>query len=139
MKLERGLQSTHDLKKTTYRMLRKLHSLEYRGALQNTQKIGNNYCVLLYLNRMSEVIAQSYNDCDIVHELCNQIDILAISIKKQNRVYRPILVDCLKKHTHVFNWLENNHITVKLVDNEVCETWTMRCITSYVCQFKNDI
>ena len=29
MKLERGLTSTHNLKKTTYKMLRKLHSLEY--------------------------------------------------------------------------------------------------------------
>lgn len=139
MKLERGLQSTHSLKKTTYKMLRKLHSLEYKGALQNTQRIGNNYCILSYLNHMSDVIAQSYSDYDIVHDLCSQIDNLALSIQKQNRVCRALLVPCLKKHTHVFNWLENNHITIKTADNKARETWTMKCITSYVCQFKNDI
>lgn len=139
MKLEKGLQSTHSIKKSTYRMLCKLHSLEYRGALQNTQKIGNNYCVLLYLNHMSDVIMQSYNNYDIVNDLCSQINTLALSIKERNRVCRKLLVACLKKHTCVFNWLENNHVSIKTIDDEVCETWTMRCVTSYICQFKNDI
>lgn len=139
MKLERGLQSTHSLKKTTYKMLRKLHSFEYRGALQNTQRIGNNYCILLYLKHMSDVIALLYNDYDIVHDLCSQIDNLVLSIQKQNRVCRALLVACLKKHTLVFNWLEDNHIAVETSDNKARETWTMKCITSYVCQFKNDI
>lgn len=76
MKLERGLQSTHSLKKTTYKMLRKLHSFEYRGALQNTQRIGNNYCILLYLKHMSDVIAQSYNDYDIKNR--NRTRIIAV-------------------------------------------------------------
>lgn len=80
MKLEKGLQSTHSIKKSTYRMLCELHSLEYRGALQNTQEIGNNYCVLLYLNHMSDVIMQSYNNYDIVNDLCSQINTLALSI-----------------------------------------------------------
>ena len=88
---------------------------------------------------MSDIIAQSYNDYKTVHDLCSQIDILALSIQKQNRVCRALLVACLKKHTHVFNWLENNHITVKTTDNEDRKTWTMKCITPYVCQFKNGI
>lgn len=140
MKLEKGLQSTHNLKKTTYKMLRKLHSLEYKGALQNTQRIGYDYCVILYLNHMSDVIMQSYKDYSIVHDLCCQIDILALAIREQNRVNRRLLVTCLKKHTTAFNWLEKNHIMVNMANSTIVhETWTMRCITSFICQFKNGI
>ena len=84
-------------------MLRKLHSLEYRCALNISQKLGNNYCVLLYLHHMSDAIRQSYEDYGLVHYLCHQIDALSLSIQKQKRVSRPLLVACLKKHTHVFN------------------------------------
>lgn len=49
MKLERGLQSTHNLKKSTYRMLRKLHCFESRGAMRDSQRIGRDYCILIFL------------------------------------------------------------------------------------------
>lgn len=139
MKLEKGLQSTHSLKKATYRMLRKLHSLEYRGALEKSQKNGNSYCVLLCLKHMSDVIMQSYEDFSVVRDLCREIDFLMSSIQKQKRVNRTLLVACLKKHTYVFNWLENNHIMVKDAVNEAREVWTMKCIPSYICLFENNI
>lgn len=52
MKLERGLQSTHNLKKSTYRMLRKLHCFESRGAMRDSQRIGRDYCILIFLKQM---------------------------------------------------------------------------------------
>lgn len=52
MKLERGLQSTHNLKKSTYRMLRKLHCFESRGAMRDSQRIGRDYCILIFLKHM---------------------------------------------------------------------------------------
>ena len=139
MKLENGLKSTHLLKKTTYKMLRKLHSLEYRGSLPKSQSIGGQYCVSLYLSHMSDIIRQSFECSNYINNLCNQIDLLALSIQKQKRVNRALLVNCLKMHTYVFNKLENNHIIIKQANEIISEVWTKKCLASYVCQFGNDI
>ena len=143
MKLERGLQSTHNFKKSTYRMLRKLHCFESRGSIRDSQKIGNNYCIILLLKHMSDTIRGLYKDSGHtaaeVFNLCEQIDRLVLSIQKRNRVSRSMLVACLKKHTCVFNLLEANHIMIESANKQAQEEWTMKCIPAYICQFKNDV
>jgi len=143
MKLERGLQSTHDLKKATYRMLRKLHSLEYRKALFQCERIGNNYYIVLLLQHMSDVIIRSYEYSNVargkVAEFCRQIDDLSCSILERKKVSRSLLVACLNNHTKLFNWLISNSITIGKPVNSTFELWTMKCITSYIAQFKNDL
>lgn len=143
MKLEQGLQSTHNLKKSTYRMLRKLHGFEFRGAIGISQRIGNDDCVFIFLKHMSNTIKWIYSDsgctAEEVFNLCEQIDGLALSIQKRNRVSRSMLVACLKKHTRTFNRLEANHIAINPANREVQEEWTTKCIPAYICQFKNDI
>ena len=143
MKLERGLQSTHNLKKSTYRMLRKLHCFESRGAMRDSQRIGRAYCILIFLKHMSDTLRWLYKDSGYtavaIFDLCEQIDSLILSIRKRNRVSRAMLVACLKKHTCVFNLLEANHIMIESANKQAQEEWTMKCIPAYICQFKNDV
>lgn len=138
IRFEKGLQSTHELKKITYRMLRKLHTLEYKSSLNDCQKIGSKYAVILYLEHMLTVMKRSYEGLEIINPLIAKIDNLIRSIQNQNHVNRVLLVSCLKKHTYVFNMLESNHV-YNIKNAELSELWSMKCLSTYVFQFGNNL
>lgn len=142
MNLNKALVSTHSLKKSSYRMLKKMHSLERRGVLRTCSQLGGEYYIILCLQHMSDVIKQSYSNNAVIPEIVLDIGdlilVLKESFKSRMRVDRALLTSCLKKHTKVFNCLEKNGI--KINKNDVLsETWNMKCIVSYVCQFGNHI
>ena len=138
MKLERGIESTHSIKKVTYRMLLKLHKYEGKSSLSQASFIGQTKCIELYLNHMVTVIRTLFHNKK-TDDLCLQIERLALSVGNQNRISRNQLVYCLKKHTSVFNWLERNSIIADVVNNNAENVWTMKCIPAYICEFGDDI
>lgn len=142
MNLNNGLKSTHDLKKCSYRMLRKMHSLEARGSLRECPKLNNEYYVVLCLQHMADIMGKSYtynaNAKDFALGLEELIKVLQMRTQNGLRVNRSILVACLKTHTRVFNWLEDNKIRIK-ADDALSELWNMKCVVAYVCQFGNRI
>lgn len=138
MKLERSIESTHSVKKATYRMLLKLHKYEGKSSLKQASFIGQTKCIELYLNHMVTVIRTLFHN-EKTDELCLQIERLASSVRNQNRISRNQLVYCLKKHTSVFNWLERNRITADTANSITTNVWTTKCIPAYICEFGNDI
>jgi len=142
MKLNNALTSTHTLKKCTYRMLRKLHSLEYRGSLRTCRQLSGEYYVVLYLRHISQVIGSVYSNvsnADVaVENLENLIKAIETAAASRLRIDRTLLVACLKRHTKVFNWLEEHKIKIE-VNDELIEFWNMKCVIAYICQFGNKI
>lgn len=146
MNINFALESTHYFKKVSYRMLKKLHRLEnHRSFEKSAKKIDDEYCIVLYLQHMVEVIAKVYkNDnaiSDIVSQLNSIIKLLKILIdttKGKARIDRPLLVTCLHRHTLVFNWLEENKVSI-INKGGMFNLWTLKCVPAYVRQFGNKV
>lgn len=84
MKLERGLQSTHNLKKSTYRMLRKLHCFESRGAMRDSQRIGRDYCILIFLKHKLKAPSAKYYE-----ENSTGKEVLKHTVSAKSGLYSP--------------------------------------------------
>jgi hypothetical protein len=142
MNLNNAMNSTHNLKKSSYKMLRKLHSLEHKGALRTCSILGDEYYIILCLQHMAHVIEEAYPNIDIAEKIISNLKDLIVTLKeatvKRERVSRDLLVSCLKKHTYVFNWLEENKIKLEVTD-KLIEMWSIRCLGAYICQFRNKI
>ncbi len=142
MNLNSALASTHSLKKCSYKMLRKMHSLEHRGSLRTCPKLGNEYYIILCLQHMAEVIQAAYPNTDGASEAVSNLESLICAVKNTTtdrmRVDRTLLVACLKKHTQVFNWLRDNKVRIA-IDHDLREQWSLKCVVAYVCQFGNCI
>jgi len=135
MDLNQGLRSTHDLKKVTYRMLRKLRRLKTHHSFENSHKFDDEYCVILYLRHMVETINDAYKYKDakiknIVKHLTDIITLLKVKTNKELMIYHPLLVRCLTRHTYVFNRLEEYKIPITI--NAGLRNLWIQCVTAYL-------
>ena len=144
MNLNNALKSTHNLKKCSYRMLRKLHGLEYRGSLKTFLKVNDEYYLIHCLQHMVDVIKEAYSNSNIdgadmvVSDLVASICLLKDTTSNKMRVDRTVLVSCLKSHTKTFNWLERNKVKIR-VGEELKQQWSIRCVVAYIAHFGNRI
>jgi len=137
------LKSTHHLKKVSYRMLWKLHRLENTHSIENFHKFGDEYCVILYLQHMIETIEGVYKkkgiDVErIIKYLIRIVMLLKVKTKEDLKIHRSLLVSCLRRHTRVFNWLEENKISIA-TDDGLRKLWSLKCVPAYAGQFENRI
>jgi hypothetical protein len=123
-------------------MLRNFHNLERSRSLEKSPKFGENYCAVLFLKHLSEFICKLYGNedggYDKVKDLTNAIDLLRRKLEKDMKIEKNLLVECLKKHTLVFNKLKKDKVQ-PAINEEVKELWTIKCIQTYVSQFKDNI
>jgi len=140
MNLNQALRSTRDLKRITYRMLRKLHRIKTRRSFKNSYKFGDEYCIILYLQHMVETIEGVYmkKEENVVKYLNEIITLLRIKTKEDLMIHHSLLVSCLRRHTQVFNWLKRNKISL-IKTQEILILWTTQCVPAYVAQFRNKI
>jgi hypothetical protein len=123
-------RTTHDFRKVTYNMLDKLHKIEDR-SLANSPKIGNEYCVILFLQYLVELIERLYGQVDFTKKLIKALNVLIEKANENFKIYSTLLAFCLNRYTLIFNWLEEKKIRIT-VDNgdELANLWE-KCISAY--------
>lgn len=138
MKLKSILNSSKDLKKNGYRMLRKLHKMEKKKGAYRAYSVcfEDVYGFVLYCRILIDIIKIEYDETDEYiskfEKRCNNfLEYLDSIAQTQSKIEKSRLASFLKSYTKFFNKMMNKKYKF-IFDKSVREKWNTECLMAYI-------
>ena len=134
MKFDSVLKSNHDLKRNGYRIIRKLHKMEFRDGANRAYcaQLGNTYYFVAGCEALVDIIKKEYPDAVAFGAKCSYfLSYLDSSAKNKSTLSKSIIANFLKAYTSFFN----NIVAEKrpfIFDQKICDLWNEKCIMAYI-------
>lgn len=135
MRLKPVILSTNDLKKNTYKVLCKMHTLENKKNIKRfySKKYDDEYYVVLVVNHIknimdnySYIFSESVYGKEYLNKLNKFYQILQNSTAEDRKLNSKDIVSLLKYHTKTFNDILSKDIKINM--SEVIHTQWTKCI-----------
>ena len=138
MKLKSILNSSKDLKKNGYRMLRKLHKMENRKGANRAYSVcfEDTYVLVLYCRTLADIIKSEYDETDEYilkfERRCNNFLAYLDSVAQtRSKIKKSRLASFLKSYTKFFNKIIDKRYNF-IFDRTIREKWNTKCLMAYI-------
>lgn len=138
MKLESILNSSKDLKKNGYRMLRKLHKMEKRKGVNRAYSVyfEDTYAFVIYCRTLADIIKSQYSETNEYilkfEKRCNHFLTYLDSVAQtRSKIKKSRLASFLKSYTKFFNKIIDKKYNF-IFDKAIREKWNTKCLMAYI-------